>query len=356
MNKGLEKINEIDIVGLLRLLWSKRKRIIYNCFIGGVLSIIIAFSIPKEYTSTVVMAPEYNSGTKISDGFGALASMAGIDVSAMSKSQDALYPELYPQIVSSTPFLCDLMSLQLESKDGDLKTNMYKYLNKHQKMPWWNYIVAVPVGIVRRLVGDEKGDTIMPVDGRDMNLTRRQFLTLESLKKKIVVEVDPGNFVITVNVTMQDAKISAYVANVVADKLKESIVEYRLAKAKSDLQYMEKVYNDTEAKYKDAQKAYAEFANQHQRIINMAYQIELERLKNEVDLALGLYSQIAQQREMAYAKLQEATPICVVMQPAIIPILASSPKKMMIGLLFVFLAFFGTVGWIILKDRILDRI
>ena len=42
------------------------------------------------------------------------------------------------------------------------------------------------------------------------------------------------------------------------------------------------------------------------------------------------------------------------MQPAIMPIKASSPKKMMIGLLYVFLAFFGTTAWIIVKDRIID--
>jgi uncharacterized protein involved in exopolysaccharide biosynthesis len=42
------------------------------------------------------------------------------------------------------------------------------------------------------------------------------------------------------------------------------------------------------------------------------------------------------------------------MQPAIVPVKASSPKKMMMGLLFVFLAFFGTVAWFIIKDRIID--
>ena len=57
---------EIDIVGLVLLLWNHRKRIVINCFIGGVLSIIIAFSIPKQYTSTVILAPETSSGMGLS--------------------------------------------------------------------------------------------------------------------------------------------------------------------------------------------------------------------------------------------------------------------------------------------------
>lgn len=350
------KQNEIDIVELLRLLWNRRKLIIKNCVIGGVLSIIIAFSIPKEYTSSVVLAPEFTSSTKVSDGFSSLASMAGIDISAISKSQDALYPELYPQIVSSTPFLCDLMSLELETKDGELRTNMYRYLNKHQKLPWWSYIIVAPVAIVRRIAGQNQSDSVISVSGSEISLTRRQYLTLESLKKKITTDVDPGNFVVTINVTMQDPKISAYVASVVADKLKERITEYRTAKAKSDLQYVEQIFADVESKYKQAQNIYADYTNQHQRITNIKYQVEQERLKNEMDLAFNLYLQMAQQREMAIAKIQEETLVCVTIQPAVIPILASAPKKMMIGLLFVFLAFFGTCGWVILKNRILDKI
>lgn len=355
VNNSVKQI-EIDIVELLRLLWNKRKLIIRNCVIGGVLAIIIAFSIPQKYTSTVVLAPEFSSGTKISEGLSSLASMAGIDLSAMSKSQDALYPELYPQIVSSTPFLCDLMSLELETKDGELRTNMYRYLNKHQKLPWWNYIVAVPVGIVRRIAGLEEGDTIMPTDGTDMNMTHRQFLTIKSLGKKIDVNVDKGNFVVTINVTMQDAKISAYVANVVAEKLQQSIGEYRSAKARKDMQYVGNLYADAQQKYFSAQKEYADFVQQHQRIIDMQYQIEQDRLDNEKELAFNVYMQMAQNYEIAKARVQEETPVCVVVQPSIIPIKASSPKKIMIGLLFVFLAFFGTSSWIIVKNRILDRV
>ena len=83
------------------------ERFIINCFIGGVLSIIVAFSIPKQYTSTVVLAPEFSSGASLSSGgIGALASMAGLNLGGLSGSEDALYPELYPQVVSSTPFLC----------------------------------------------------------------------------------------------------------------------------------------------------------------------------------------------------------------------------------------------------------
>ena len=350
-----KKQKETDIIGLILLLWSKRKRIIINCFIGGILSIIVAFSIPKQYTSTVVMAPESSSGTSVSGGLGALASMAGFNLGGLSGSEDALYPELYPQIVSSTPFLCDVMNLQVETIDGELKTSVYDYLVNHQKSPWWSKMIATPFKWIKRLTGGEKKEDIIPLDAEEMTLSRRQYLTLKSLDDLISVNVDKGNFVITLDVTMQDPKIASYVATVVSENLQEYIGKYRSAKARKDLAYTEKLYTEAQEKYYKAQQAYATYADQHQGVVKMQYQIEQDRLSNEQNLAFNVYNQIAQQLEMARAKVAESTPVCVVMQPAIVPVKASSPKKMMMGLLYVFLTFFGTVAWILVDEYIISR-
>ena len=90
------------IIGVLMLLWSRRKLLTINCVIGGVLAIVIAFSMPKQYTSSAVLAPEMTSGGGLSGSLGAIASMTGVNLDGMGNGNDALYPELYPQIVSST--------------------------------------------------------------------------------------------------------------------------------------------------------------------------------------------------------------------------------------------------------------
>lgn len=353
MSENKENTQSTDIIGLLLLLWDKRKRIVINCFIAFAFAVVVAFSIPKQYTSTVVMAPEFSSGASVSGSLGTLASMAGVNLNGMSGNEDALYPELYPQIVSSTPFLCDLISLQVETKDGELSTSLYEYLEKHQKMPWWSHITSFPLMMVQKLFMENVVDTVMPTDGADMNLTRKQYLLLQKLDKAIVVNVDKGNFVITLNVTTQDPKISAYVANVVADNLQKYIGTYRSAKARKDLIYTEQLYKEAQEKYYTAQHNYAEYVDKHQGVVKMQHQIEEKRLSNEQELAFNVYNQISQQLEMARAKVAESTPVCVVMQPAIVPIKASSPKKMMMAALYVFLAFFGTSAWYVVKESVI---
>lgn len=345
---------ETDIVGLVLLLWSKRKTLITACFIGGILSIIVAFSIPKQFTSTTVLAPEMSATGGIGGSLGSLASMAGLDLGAFGGGDEAIYPELYPQIVSSTPFLCELMALPVQSKDGELNTDVYHYLRYEQRYPWWTMALTAPIKALKRLTVHTV-DTVMPSpsETNSLVLTRSQLTVMSSLNKRIRVDVDKGNNVITLGVTMQDPLIAAVVAQNVSDNLQKYVGNYRSAKARKDLAYTQQLYEDTRDKYYAAQQAYAEYADRHQGVALMQYQIEQDRLENEKDLAFNVYNQVAQQLELSRAKVAENTPVCVVMQPPTVPFKASSPKKMMMGVLYCFLAFFGTAAWIIVKERIL---
>lgn len=350
--------NGIDFIGLILLLWSKRKQLLLACVVGGVLSIIVAFSIPKEYTTKVVMAPEFSaSGMSASGGLGSLASMAGINLGGLGGGDDALYPELYPQIISSTPFLCDILSMNVVSKDGDINTDLYHYLRFEQKEPWWTTALTAPIRLLKRMTTTQRVDTIVPSSGSDKMLTRAQQMLMKSLDGNIHVDVDKGNNVISLGVTMQDPLISTMVAEKVMDNLQQYIGDYRSAKARKDLENTQKIYDEAQQKYYAAQQAYASYADQHMGTVLLQHQIEQERLEHERDLSYDVYNQLAGQLELARAKVQESTPVCVVMQPPIVPFKASSPKKMMIGLLYVFLAFFGTAAWFIIKEMVLkDRL
>ena len=78
---------------------------------AGVIGLVVGFSIPKVYTVSSKLAPEIVSRTNSS--LSSLASIAGVNLNNMSTS-DAVYPELYPEIVSSTPFVVELFSIPVE--------------------------------------------------------------------------------------------------------------------------------------------------------------------------------------------------------------------------------------------------
>ena len=77
---------EIDLLELAGKLWKRRKTIYKTCGVAVIVGLIIAFSIPKEYSVTVTLSPE--SG-KSSSGLAGAAAMLGLGNFSMDAGEDA---------------------------------------------------------------------------------------------------------------------------------------------------------------------------------------------------------------------------------------------------------------------------
>ena len=102
--KKVVLLRETDLLKLVGRIIEKWKFILVVTFCFSVFGIIIALSTVREYTAEVVVAPEASGSSMISSSVSSLASMMGVNI-GMSESGDALYPTLYPDILTSLPFL-----------------------------------------------------------------------------------------------------------------------------------------------------------------------------------------------------------------------------------------------------------
>lgn len=109
----------------------------------------------------------------------------------------------------------------------------------------------------------------------------------------------------TLTVTMQDPKVTAIVADSVVAKLQQYIINYRIKKAKEDCAYLEQLYKERQQEYYDAQSKYAHYFDSNRNIALQSVRAEQERLQNDISLAYQVYSQVAQQLQVARAKIQE---------------------------------------------------
>ena len=173
---------------------------------------------------------------------------------------------------------------------------------------------------------------------------------IEDLQERISASVDKKTSVITVSVQMQDPLISANITQIVLEKLQGYITNYRTQKVKQDLEFAEKVFSEARESYYKAQRAYAAFEDANKNIISASYRTEQERLKNEMTLTFNVYNTLAQKLEQDKLRVQEQTPVYTIIQPATVPLKAASPKKPLILIGFVFLAIFGGIGYLFIKD------
>lgn len=340
------KDKDIDLVVLASTIWLARKFIFKVIGLSIVLGLVISFSIPKEYTTSVTMIPEVGSKSGAGN-LSALASVAGINLAGGS-SEDGLSPELYPDIVLSTPFILDLFPVRLKTIDGDKTISLYEYMDNCQKESWWNTILLFPFKAIKKVFSSEP-NSVNDLKFDSFKLTSNQTEILNLVGKRIAVNVDNKSGIINLSVTMQDPFVSASLTDTVMQNLQAYIIDYRTMKAKKDLAYTEKLYIEAQKEYYDAQQKYASFADSNLDIVLVSYKSRLERLQNEATLAYNLYNQISQQLQLAKAKVQEVTPVYTVIQPASIALKPSKPNKPFILVAFIFLALVGSVGWVLLK-------
>ena len=149
----------------------------------------------------------------------------------------------------------------------------------------------------------------------------------------------------TITVTLQDSKVTAIVADSVVAKLQQYIVDYRIKKAKEDCDYLEQLYHERQQEYYDAQSKYAHYFDSNRNIAFQSIRAEQERLQNDMSLAYQVYSQVAQQLQVARAKIQEEKPVFAVVEPATVPLEPSGSSRKMILVGFVFLAICLTGAW-----------
>ena len=119
---------EIDWMDILRRVIAIRKSLYKAAGIGLIAGIIIALSIPKQYTVSVTLSPEMGSDTK-SSGLAGLAS-SFLGAGAMNSTPDALNAALSGEIVSSTPFLLELFDTRVQTLDGETDTTLVAYLDE----------------------------------------------------------------------------------------------------------------------------------------------------------------------------------------------------------------------------------
>lgn len=346
--------DEIDIMELVRKALKNWKFILKCCGVAAVVGLIVGFSIPKTYTVSATLAPETVSKSA-GGSLSSLAAMAGINLSS-STTADAFYPELYPQIVSSNPFIVGLFSVpvEFEYKKETVQTDLYTYLKEYTSDPWWNAILKLSGKAIGAVMGifREKEEIEEGVSGIDPSaLTRKQELLVKGLKEDISITVDKKTSLISISVVTQNPDVAYTLAKEVISSLQNFVTDYRTQKSRKDLEYYQRVYDDAKEDYYAAQQKYARYVDANQAVTRQSVMIEQQRLQNESDLAFQLYNSCAQQLESAKVMVQKETPVFAEMDPPTRPTKKTAPSKAKILVIMVFLgAVVGAVWAIWGKD------
>lgn len=325
-------MQDIDLITLLRLVLKKWRVVFIWCVAITLLGLVIVFTTPHVYQSTALLAPEQIAETG---------------------PEDAIYPEIYPNIVGSTDFLLQLFNVEIRTVNSEIKTDYKDYLQHHYKRSLLSYTVGW-IYVLRQKMSSSPvtiaDDTLDGVVYHPVTLSKQDEELLKNLRSSITCKWDKKTGVITLDVMDQDPLVAAIIANHVTTQLQEAITEYRTRKARLDLDYAQQLYNEVNAAYQQAQAEYATYTDAYSHATIESYKIQQESLKQTVDLHFKAFSDAKIKLQEAKMKLQENTPAFYVFQQASIagkPFGPSRAKRMLMWFCF---GLFCGVGFVVAKE------
>lgn len=345
-------MKEIDVIGLVRKVIRQRRSLTVSIVGGAVLGVIIALSTPKTYTAEVLLAPELSSGgLGLSENLADMASSFGINLNSSGKAMDALYPEIYPEILSSDDFIYGLFNISVRLKNDDKPRTYIEHLRKDTKFPFWNY----PHIWIAKLFEEKNNEKDTKNHNDPFKISKVDADYCHSIEKNITCLVDNKTSVIAISVMDQDPLVAAIVVDTLQKRLQEYITSYRTKKARNDFQYYSKLYTDAKIKYIKAQSAYATFSDTNQEVVLERIVAKRDELENEMQLAFNLMNQMSTQMQTAKAKIQERTPAYTMIKSAKMPYKASGMSRAMIVFITIFLAVVLDSFWVVFLKELIKK-
>lgn len=312
-----------------------------------VLGSIRFLAAPKIYESTATKLTESESGSQSGlSQLSNLASLSGINL-PLAGSNSSISPEMYPEIISSKPFLIELVNEKFYFQSKKDSIVLKEYLVEEYSSRPINVIFGGITSIPSRFVSLFSSDVpaVSPIvasaleeEGKPKYLifSDEEDLASELLKGAIKIE-DEGTM-ITLSVKMPEALIAAELNNIIFEKIVKYVTDYKTRKLRISLSFIEERTKESEANFIKSQMALASFRDNNMGIISQRARTREEQLQAEFNIAYNVYNSMMQELETSRIQLKKETPIFSEFAAPIVP---NNPVNASYLKTFIIFAFLG---------------
>lgn len=278
-------------------------------------------------------------------GLGGLAALAGITLDANQGAE--MLPIMYPQILNSIPFQIELMKTLLNFRKRQEPITVFDYFTKYKKPSAFavikKYSVGLPVVIIDAINGKPAAPTL-PGDSTNypIQLNENQITVQRTLEQLISLEVNSKDNYLTLTTRMPEPMAAAQLAQKAQNLLRIYITEYKIEKAKVNLNFIQGSYNDAKAEFENAQVSLAEVTDRNKNLKSGLPRIETDKIQTRYTITFNLFQESAKQLAQAKLQLKQDTPVFTIIQPVSVPFEKSKPNRTLI--LFISLFLGGVFG------------
>lgn len=330
--------DSIDLVSIVKTFWAGRKTVLISMGLCTVLGFAIALLTPKVYTVSTVMVPQMGGDKKA--GLSSLASMAGIDL-GMTQSAE-VSPLLYPMIVSSNPFMLELMNTPVHFSEVDTMVSVYTYFTEVAKPGLLGtvkkYTIGLPGVILGALINPQEEFVIHDEDEEmPLTLTKKQYRLKQRLVKNISLQVEKKEGYLTLTVTMPEALAAADVAQKAQSLLQDYITRFKVEKSQAELEFIQQRYNQAKAEATREQYGVAVDQDRFKDLVSQVPQVKTSRKQMDYAISNSVFQELGKQLEQAKIQVAKDTPVFTIVEPVVVPTEDAGPSGFKTLVIWIFL-------------------
>ena len=343
-----QKDDEIDLIALLKTVFVARRFVIKTTILFAVLGVILALVSPTKYTASAKFVPQLSEG-RTNSSLGGLASLAGINLSAIMGSQpQEISPSLYPQIAESIPYRLAL----LEAKVGSNETSFRNYiLDQSSGLAILPLLKKYTIGLPG-LLFNKQTDNNETLDNSLFQVTKEDRGLFKFLAQVLSIDVDDQEGLVSISVELSDRMVAAQLAQSATDLLQSNIIEFKSQSARNNLHFIERQHESKRQEFEEVQDSIAIFKDQNLNITSSLYQNQLSRLESQFIVTSSVFQELAGQVEQAKIQVNKDTPIFTIIEPVSVPLERSKPRRAMMVIIWTLLGGVFSIGWVLVESPV----
>ena len=352
--------DEIDLIELLKSLWSGKKLIIKITSFFAVLGIVVSLLSPIVYTASSTFLPQSSQTGGVSSLSG-VASLVGINLGGAISSAE-IPPAIYPQILESVPYKRSLLEFSFKDPSEGSSVLLKDYLlNEISSTDVFGlikkYTIMLPFTVLNAIRGDKESNSAGSYSA--MSVTLDEDDLFKALGGILSLSVNVKDGFVNLSAEMDDPIICALVAKEAQKILQKSVINYKIKSASEVLIFNQTQLNLKKVEFDSLQNKLALFKDSNLNIIDSRFENRLSGLEAEFSLVSSVYQELAKQLEQSKLQVSKDTPIFSVIKPVTIPNKRSAPKRAQMVFIYLFIGIVLGSGFVLIKDplkRIIQEI
>ena len=343
-----DNTDEIDLIELFKKIYLEKKFILKISVLAALFGVVYALFQPNEYTSSTTFIPQLSSGVKTGgSSLSGIASLAGINIGSMESSSE-FPPTLYPQVVNGVPFRVELLSNEITLNNELVAVK--DYLEKKSSFNILGTIKKYTIGLPSLILSSFKNQKEYTNESKIYSITEKDKDLFQILEKNLSLSINEKEGFITIAFTDTNKNVAAQITQISQNLLQEKIIEFKNKSSREMLDFALKQYSDKKESYEKLQDEKAVFVDKNINISSSLFQNKLNRLESEVNISESIVQQLASQVEQAKLQVNKDTPVFTTIKPVTIPFERSAPKRSLIVIIFLFLGFVLSCGYVLIKE------